>query len=250
MKYFLSVVIPAFNEVKSLKGGNLKKVYEYLKIQKYTWEVLIVDDGSTDETFSLARNFAESHHGFRVIRQVHRGKGRTVISGMLKTKGDIVLFTDMDQATPIVEIDKLLPKFDQGYDIVIGSRAGRKGANAIRKIMAYGFIALRTLILRLPFSDTQCGFKAFSKRVINPIIKKMKVFKKDEFVSGAAVTAGFDLELLYIARKLGYKIAEVPVDWEEKGTRGDFGVNPIKDSWDGFRDLMRVRINAIKGEYK
>lgn len=250
MKYFLSVVIPAFNERASIRSGNLEEVYGYLKDMDFDWEVLIVDDGSTDSTASLVQKFAEGHKGFRLLMQPHGGKGRTVISGMLEAKGDIVLFTDMDQATPISELKKFLPKFSQGYDIVIGSRTGRKGANWIRKLMAYGFIFLRTIILRLPFRDTQCGFKAFSRRVIAPIVGKMKIFGKDQSVAGAAVTAGFDLELLYIARKLGYRIAEVPVEWTEKGTRGDFGVNPIKDSWEGFRDLMKVRINAIKGEYR
>ena len=250
MVNFLSVVIPAFNEEKNLKGDNLREVFEYLKTQKYSWEVLIVDDGSTDTTVTLAEKFADSHKSFRVIKQPHRGKGRTVISGMLEAKGEIVLFTDMDQATPIKELEKILPKFNQGFDIVIGSREGRKGANWIRILMAYGFMFLRTIILRLPFKDTQCGFKAFSRRVIEPIFERMRVFGKNQSISGSAVTAGFDLELLYIARKLGYKIAEVPVEWSEKGTRGDFGVNPIKDSWEGFRDLIKVRINAIKGVYK
>jgi len=250
MKYFLSIVIPAFNESRNIRAGNLKEVYDYLKSRDFPWEVLVVDDGSTDATAELAQKFVDSHKGFRVIRAPHMGKGRTVISGMLEAKGDIVIFTDMDQATPISELEKFLPKFNQGYDIVIGSRAGRKGANWIRKLMAYGFVFLRTIILRLPFRDTQCGFKGFSRPAIAPIFERMKVFGKNESISGSAVTAGFDLELLYIGRKLGYKIAEVTVAWEERGTRGDFGVNPIKDSWEGFRDLMKVRINAIKGEYR
>jgi dolichyl-phosphate beta-glucosyltransferase len=114
--------------------------------------------------------------------------------------------------------------------------------------MAYGFMTLRSLILRLPFKDTQCGFKAFKGKAIKPVFERMKVFK-NQHEKGSAVTAGFDLELLFIARKLGYKIAEVVVEWEEKGDRGDFGVNPIKDSWGGLRDLVRVRLNAISGKY-
>lgn len=246
---YLSVVIPAFNEEKNLKKGVLEVVYTFLKKQKYDWEVLIVDDGSTDKTVQIISDFAKGHKGFRITKEPHRGKGRTVIAGMFAAKGDVVLFADMDQATPIYELKKILPKFTKGFDVVIGSRRGRKGANAIRKVMAYGFMILRTLILRLPFKDTQCGFKAFKHESIRPIFDRLKVFNDTQAAPGSAVTAGFDLEVLYIARKLGLKIAEVPVEWEEKGDRGNFGVNPVKDSWDGLRDLLRVRMNAIMGKY-
>jgi len=245
---YISVIIPAYNEEKNLHKNVLDDVWDYLKDQKYSWEVLIVDDGSTDKTVSIASDFAHAHKGFVVVKEPHRGKAGTVIAGMLKAKGDIVLFTDMDQATPLSELDNVLPKFKEGFDIVIGSRSGRKGANAIRKVMAYGFMTLRTLILRLPFRDTQCGFKAFKKETIKPIFQRIMVFK-GKLERGSAVTAGFDLELLYIARKLGYRVAEVPVVWEEKGDRGNFGVNPIKDSLDGLRDLLTVRMNASSGKY-
>ena len=249
MNHFLSVVIPAYNEERNLKKGALEAVYSYLTKQKYSWEVLIVDDGSTDGTNEISKEFVKTHNGFKVMVEPHRGKAGTVIAGMLAASGEIVLFTDMDQATPIGEIEKFLPKFTQGYDIVIGSRSGRRGANVVRKTMAYGFMILRTLILRLPYVDTQCGFKAFRKEVIKPITNKVKVFR-GRTEEGSAVTAGFDLEILYIARKLGFKIAEVSVEWEEKGESGDFGVNPLKDSWEGLIDLMHVRINASKGLYK
>lgn len=246
-KVYLSVVIPAYNEHVNLKRGVLAGVWDYLDKQKYSWEVLIVDDGSKDDTARLAEKFAKQHKGFRVYKEPHRGKGGTVISGMLKAKGEIVLFTDMDQATPINQIEKLIPKFNQGYDIIIGSRAGREGAPLIRKIMAYGFVVLRTLILRLPYKDTQCGFKVFKKAAARKIFTKMKIFSEKTKTKGASVTAGFDLEVLYIARKLKYKVAEVPVEWHhQEGTK----VNPLKDSWEGFRDLMKVRLNAISGKYK
>lgn len=249
-KPFLSIVIPAYNEERNLKKGVLDLVYNYLKRQKYSWEVLIVDDGSKDNTVKIVEKIVSKYNNFKLFKEPHRGKAGTVIAGMLKAKGDIVVFDDMDQATPIEELEKILPKFDQGYDIAIGSRSGRKGANIIRKIMALGFMTLRTLILRLPFKDTQCGFKGFKKEAVGLIFKKMEVFNSKKTVSGSAVNAGFDLEILYIARKSGFKIAEVPVVWEEKGDRGTSGVNPIKDSWDGLRDLIKVRINAILGRYK
>ena len=127
-KLYLSVIIPAFNEHGNLKRGVLASVWDYLKEQNYSWEVIIVDDGSSDDTAILAEKFAAKHKGFSVLREPHRGKGRTVISGMLVAKGDVVLFTDLDQATPLDQIEKLKPKLNKGYDIAIGSRSGRKGA--------------------------------------------------------------------------------------------------------------------------
>ena len=247
MKPFLSIVIPAYNEGENIKKRVLEKVYDYIDKQKYSWEVLIVDDGSEDETASLSDKFANTHKGLRVLKEPHRGKGGTVIAGMLAAKGDVILFTDMDQATPINQLEKLLAKLNSGYDIAIGSRTGREGAPLIRKLMAYGFMFLRTLVLRLPYQDTQCGFKAFKRQAADKIFRKMKVFSESAAASGSSVSAGFDLEILYIARKLGTKVAEVPVEWShQEGTK----VNPIKDSWEGFRDLIKVRINALLGRYK
>jgi glycosyltransferase involved in cell wall biosynthesis len=247
MKPRLSIVIPAYNEEKNLKEGKLALVADYLKKQNFSWEVIVVDDGSKDKTAKLAKEFAKKHKGFRVLKEPHRGKGGTVIAGVLASRGDFVLFTDMDQATPIDQVEKILCKLKEGYDVVIGSRAGRKGAPLIRKAMAYGFSFLRMVVLRLPFKDTQCGFKAFSKDAAQKIFKRLRVFNEKLRAKGASVSAGFDLEILYIARKLGLKVTEVPVVWHhQEGTK----VNPIKDSWEGFRDLMRVRINALLGKYK
>ena len=244
---FLSVIIPAYNEEKNLKKGALDLVYDFLSGQNFSWEVLIIDDGSLDKTVREAKEYCRRHNGFRVLEEPHRGKGGTVIAGMLKAKGEHVLFTDMDQATPISEVSKFLPQFKKGYEVVIGSRSGRKGAPLIRKLMAYGFALLRTLILRLPYKDTQCGFKAFTKKASQKIFQKLRVYNDKKIAKGAAVTAGFDLEILYIARKLGLKISEVNVSWHHKETER---INPLKDSWEGLRDLIEVRINAFKGRYK
>jgi dolichyl-phosphate beta-glucosyltransferase len=246
-KLFLSVVIPAYNEAENIKSNVLNEVASYLEKQKYTWEVLIVDDKSTDDTANLAEEFAKKHKGFRVLRESHRGKAGTVIAGMLAASGENVLFTDMDQATPIQEVEKLLPKLEEGFDGAIGSRSGREGAPLVRRVMAKGFAILRAIILRLPYRDTQCGFKAFKGHAAREIFKRMKIFKQSQAVKGAAVTAGFDLEVLYIARKLGYKVAEVPVEWHHKGT---VRVSPVKDSIMGLRDMLRVRMNALMGKYK
>ncbi len=246
-KPFLSVIIPAYNEENNVRTGSLASVWEYLREQNYSWEVIVVDDGSSDKTVELSQNFAKKHSGFKVLEMPHRGKGGTVIAGMLEAKGEIVLFDDMDQATPIDQVEKVIAKFEDGYDVVIGSRSGREGAPLIRKTMAYGFALLRNIVLQLPFKDTQCGFKAFKGNAAQKIFGKMKIFSEKTGNEGASVTAGFDLEILYIARKLGLKVAEVPVVWHHKeGTK----VNPIKDSWEGLRDLIKVRINALLGKYK
>ena len=244
---FLSVVIPAYKEVDNLHSGVLEKVHDYLKRQEFSWEVIIVDDGSPDDTKKVAWSIIKNWKGFKLMQEPHRGKGGTVIAGILAAKGEIVLFADMDQATPIKEIEKLIPKFTQGYDIVIGSRAGRKNAPIVRKIMAIGFMILRTLILRLPYKDTQCGFKALKGDAAKKVFKKMKVFSATTGSSSAGVTAGFDLEMLYIARKLKLRVAEVPVTWEHKGS---IRVNPIKDSWQGLVGLLQVRKNALLRKYK
>jgi len=247
MKTFLSVIIPAFNEEYNLRTGVLDSVYDYLQEQKYSWEILFVDDGSTDSTLRIAEDFARKHGNFFVLKEPHRGKGGTVIAGILKAKGEIILFTDADQATPIDQLEKVLPKFSSGFDVVIGSRHGREGAPLVRKIMASGFSLLRLLVLRLPFKDTQCGFKAFTSFSAREIFKRLKLFSAERGNVGASVTAGFDLEILYVARKLGYKIAEIPVDWHHKeGTK----VDPIKDSIEGLRGLIMVRLNALRGKYK
>lgn len=243
----ISIVIPSFNEENNIRTGALSGMVDYLKEQNYSWEIIVVDDGSTDKTADLARQFAKHHKYIKVLQEPHRGKGGTVIAGMLRASGDIVIFDDMDQATPIDQLERILPKFRDGFDIVIGSRAGREGAPLIRKTMALGFSILRNLVLQLPYKDTQCGFKAFTKNASKEIFKRLQIFNQKQAQSGASVSAGFDLEILYVARKLGLKVAEVPVVWHHKeGTK----VNPIKDSWEGFRDLIKVRLNALQGKYK
>lgn len=244
---FLSVVIPAYNEEVNLKKGTASKVIDYLKKQKYTWELIFVDDGSTDQTATLLGFVTKKERNTRLINNPHQGKAATVMTGMFEAKGEIILFADADLATPMAEIEKFLPFFEQGYDVVIGSRRGREGMPLLRKIMAYGFVILRTLILRLPFKDTQTGFKAFKNEASQDIFKNLRVFAQKGKIKGAAVKAGFDLEILYVARKLGYKIKEVPVVWHHPGTTR---VNPVKDSIDGLKDMLTIRLYALRGEYK
>jgi hypothetical protein len=178
------------------------------------------------------------------------GKAGAVTTGMLKAGGKYVLFTDMDQATPIEEINKLLPFFNEGFDIVIGSRnSKRKGAPWTRILMARGMMFLRTMIVGINgISDTQCGFKVFRRDAAQDLFSALtKIHHGFKKVMGSSVSAGFDVELLYLAQKKGYKIKEVPVRWLYVETRR---VSPINDSFDALSDLIRIRNNERNGSYK
>ncbi len=242
----LSIIIPSFNEEENLKKQVLKQVSDYLSKQGYTYEVLIVDDGSKDQTVEMIKDQIKTLPKFRLIENKHGGKALAVMTGLLSSTGDIGLFTDMDQATPIYEIEKILPKFDDGFDIVIGSRSGRKGAPLIRKLMALAFSLFRNVLLGLPFSDTQCGFKAFNRNAINGIFPKLLEDWEKHTDSSAAVNAGFDVETLFIAKKKNLKIAEVPVEWTHVGTER---VQIIKDSLDAVKDVLRIKVNDLSGKY-
>lgn len=242
----LSVIIPSYNEEANLKKDVLNKVSDYLLNLKIDYKVIVVDDGSSDNSVNLIKEYLSKDKNFQLIQNRHGGKAIAVLTGMEKAQGDIVLFTDMDQATPINQLDKFMPKFNEGFDIVIGSRHGRKGAPLIRKLSAWGFSVLRGLILGLPFKDTQCGFKAFSRSSIEKIIPKIKKEWGVVHFKGGAVNAGFDVELLYLAKKYGFKIAEVDVEWNYVDTER---VQVFKDALAAIYDMVRIRINDLKGKY-
>lgn len=243
----LSVVMPAYNESTNLKSGVLDQVEIYLKDKEYFHELILVDDGSLDDTANIIEEQIKNKKKFRLIKNPHGGKAVTVMTGILQAAGDVILFTDLDQSSPIDQIEKFFPKFDQGFDVVIGTRVGRKGAPIVRKIAAWGFSILRNIIIGLPFKDTQCGFKAFSKEAAQNVFPSLLEKWKGNRVSGAAVNAGFDIETLFMSKKKGFKIAEVPVDWHHVGTER---VQLIKDSIEAIKDMIRIRINDLKGRYE
>ncbi len=246
----LSVVIPCFDEIANLQKGVLDKVIHYLERRNYSYEVIVVDDGSHDGSIAFLKKFVKENPHCKLIENSHLGKAGAVTTGMLQASGIYTLFTDMDQATPIEEIEKLLPYFEKGFDVVIGSRSDkRKGAPWTRLIISKGMIVFRKVIVGLPnITDTQCGFKMFRNEASQKLFKKMyNLHHGFAHISGSAVTAGFDVELLIIAKIMGYKIKEVPVSWLFVETRR---VNLIKDSIDGLIYLLKIRQNKLAGKYK
>lgn len=248
-KPHLSVIIPAYNEEPNFKKGTIDDVPKYLEKQPYSYEILIVDDGSSDKTAQLAQNFAKKHKNVKVLKNPHQGKAETVKTGVEKANGQLILFTDFDQATPIYEVERLLPYFPE-YDIVIGSRqlpgAKREKEPIYRHLMGLVFNLVVQAIAIRGIWDTQAGFKCFKSDVAKELFGKLKVYGKGKKVQGALVTA-FDVELLFIAKKKGYKIKEVPIVWHHVATSR---VNPIKDSARMFRDVVKIRLNDLAGVYK
>ncbi len=248
---FLSVVIPAYNEANNLHRGVLGQVAAYLSSQPYPSEVIVVDDGSQDETAALVEGFAASHAGFSLLRASHRGKARTVITGLKATRGQIALFSDMDQATPIDQVARILPRFEQGYDVVVGSRGSyRQNAPLWRKFMSRSQVFLRKLILDFDeIKDTQCGFKAFRHGAIAPILASLAIYgeRGQGILQGPSVTSGFDVELLFAAKQLGYRICEVPVEWDYRRTRR---VNLLRDAIRGVSELLQIWQANRRGLYR
>jgi len=246
---YLSVVIPAYNEETRLPA-TLHQVVDYLSQQPYPTEILVVDDGSTDDTVRQAETLAQQHSNLRVIRNDHRGKGYTVRTGMLASTGQHILFSDADLAVPIEEIEKLMPYLEGGYDVVIASREGqgarRIGEPFYRHLMGRGFNFIIRLFTLGGFQDTQCGFKAFRREAAHDIFSQVQLYGEEaKLLKGAAVT-GFDVEVLFLAVKRGYKTKEVPVKWIY-GT--ETKVNPIKDTWRNFKDVIMVRWYDLTGRY-
>lgn len=246
----LSVVVPAYNEERRLPQ-TLDRVYSYLARQNYPSEIVVVDDGSSDQTAALVKDFARNHAKLRLIANDHRGKGYTVRTGMLAARGHIILFSDADLSTPIEDVEKLMPWFERGFDIVIGSREGA-GAQRIqepfyRHLMGRVFNFVVRLLTVRGIEDTQCGFKAFRDDVAQDIFSRVQLYgEASRPVPNGMVTA-FDVEVLFIGRKSGYRIKEVPVQWRYGS---ETKVNPLKDSWRNFRDVVLVRWNDLRGKYR
>jgi len=225
-------------------------VLDYLARQDYTSEVIVVDDGSEDGTPSVVESFQKSHPNLRLIRNDHRGKGYAVRTGVLAAQGRYIVFSDADLATPIEELPKLLEPLQSGYDVAIGSREGlgarRYGEPWHRHLMGRVFNFLVRLLVVGHYQDTQCGFKGFRREAGHELFRRVRLYGEEAgVIKGGAVTA-FDVEVLLLAHKRGYKVKEVPVEWYYgENTK----VNPLRDSIRMLKDIFMVRWNEWRGLY-
>lgn len=237
-KIKLSIVIPVYNESKNFSKGVLDSLVRFLKSQKYGFEVIFVNDGSTDNTPTLLKNFTKKNSGFRLLNIPHGGKVVAVTAGVMEAKGEIVVFSDFDQSTPIGQIKKFLLKFKAGADVVIGERIKKTGWSFFQNLRSKTFNLLTQIIVLPGIRDTQCGFKAFKNNVAKELFSNLKATMhtaKDGY-KGA-----FDVELLYMARKRGYKIARVPVQWNYIESSRLSPLEPLKM----LRDIIFLRLSYL-----
>lgn len=238
MPVYLSLVIPAYNEEGRI-GQTLHSVTDYLSRQEYESEVIVVNDGSTDRTSAVVQTL---YPEMRVLEhEPNRGKGYAVKQGMLAGTGEYRVFYDADGSTPIPELEKLWPRFNQGADVVIGSRSlpnsdVKVHQHILREKMGRTFNLFVKAFLAEPFIDTQCGFKGFTARATEICFQRQRL---ERF--------SFDAELLHIARKQGLRIDEVPVRWCNVR---DSRVKIFTDSPQMVWDLVRVRLNSLLGRYR
>ena len=234
----LCIVIPSFNEERRLPA-TLTAIASYIQASGRNTEVIVVDDGSTDRTAAVAESF-RSEIPLRVISNTqNRGKGYSVRRGMLEARARIVLFTDADLSAPIEEADKLLAALAD-YDVAIGSRAVDRSLITVhqspfREFAGIIFNFIVRITLRLPFVDTQCGFKAFRREPCRVIFEQQRI---ERF--------GFDPELLYLARHHGLRAVEIPVRWAHSA---DTKISMVRDSVQMFLDVFIIRWNALVGRY-
>lgn len=235
-----SIIIPAYNEGARL-GATLDRLLSYVSNQAWDAEVIVVNDGSRDETPDLVRAKSRAHPNLRLLENPgNRGKGYSVRNGMLNANGEFLLFTDADLSSPIEEAIKLFVAIEAGADIAIGSRwlepdLQAKRQSLLRQLYGRIFNLLLRIFLGLRFKDTQCGFKAFTSKAARTIFPLQRIERW-----------GFDPELLFLARKAGMKVKEVGVVWSHTGgTR----IHPLRDGMRMFLEVLEIRWNSLTGKY-
>jgi dolichyl-phosphate beta-glucosyltransferase len=237
-KPFLSIIIPAHNEEHRLPGS-LDKIVAFLGRQDYQAEVIVVENASQDNTAGVVKEFMVRYPFISLIEEKRRGKGLAVKRGILAGRGQYLFICDADLSMPIEEVAKFLPPQLQDYDVAIASRevegARRYGEPAYRHLMGRVFNFLVRLLAVPGFQDTQCGFKCFRREVAHDI-----------FPYQTMGGWGFDVEVLFIARKRGYRIVEVPINWYYSPSSR---ISPIKDTFSMLRELLKVRLNDWRGIY-
>ncbi|HEU5403611.1 MAG TPA: dolichyl-phosphate beta-glucosyltransferase [Terriglobales bacterium] len=235
-----SIVVPAYNESARL-GASLEKILAYVQQRGWQAEVLVVNDGSRDNTAEIARAFERRYAAVRLIENPgNRGKGYSVRNGMLHASGEKLLFTDADLSSPIEESEKLFAALEDGADVAMGSRWLQRELQTERQplhrqLLGRLFNFVLRMILGLKYKDTQCGFKAFTRKSAAVIFPRQQIERW-----------GFDPEILYLARKFHLKIAEVPVGWAHDDRSK---INPVVDGMKMATELLRVRWYDISGKY-
>ena len=237
---YLSIVIPAYNECARIEK-TLGRVLGCVEERGWDAEVLIVDDGSTDTTVAIVQRWMSSHPRLRLVKNLqNRGKGYSVRNGLLQAAGEIVMFTDADLSAPMEEAEHLFEALDEGADVAIGSRwLDRRRQTAhqplYRRFFGRCFNWVTRKVMGLPFKDTQCGFKAFKRAAAQTIFRLQTIERW-----------GFDPEILFIARKLKFRIVEVPVTWgHDERSRMSY----LKDGLKMLEEVAEIRSNSLRGRY-
>ncbi len=234
---YMSIILPAYNEENRL-GPTLTRIGEYLDTKEWTAEIIVVDDGSKDGTVDLVEEWMKKDERIKLVRNPeNKGKGFSVRNGMLRAKGRYRLFSDSDLSTPIEELDKLLSYIGGRIDVTIGSRsiAGsdvQVSQALYRMLMGRIFNLIVRILFQTKMRDTQCGFKLFTRKAAEDVFPKAVVNR-----------FGFDVEVLFLAEKLGYKVQEVPVVWINSE---ESKVSAVRDSIGMFIDLFRIRLRLRK----
>ncbi len=235
-----SIILPAFNEAARI-GPGLEKALSYVRRQGWAVEIIVVNDGSRDETAKVVRGYMAQAPELRLIENPgNHGKGYSVRNGMLHARGQVLLFSDADFSSPVEEAAKLIAAIDAGADVAFGSRwllaeTQTKRQSLLRQFVGRAYNLLMHLTLGLPYKDTQCGFKAFTRQAAEIIFTRQQI-----------EGWGFDPEILYIARKFKLKLTEVPVVWANDDRSK---VNPLVDGVKMFFELLRIRWNGVTGRY-
>ncbi len=245
----LSLVIPAYNEETRLPA-TLQAVVDYLSAQPYSWEVIVADDGSEDATPAIVAEWCQRDARVRHLRLPHRGKAVAVREGILASGGRIVVFTDADLSTPIEYLEPARALLRDEWDIVIGSREGaearRIGEPLHRHLMGRVFNRIVQLLVVPGLEDTQCGFKAFRAEVARDLFSRSLLYHNGLGAARGPLVTGFDVEILYLARRRGYRLAVLPIVWRHvEGSK----VRPGIDAVLMVRDVVTVWVNSLLGRY-